>query len=354
MKISDITQRSQVQHIAEGRKQLDEALPAVAAGGALALWLAAQGLTIADYYRLAQKNGTEGDPSYDPTDWDTESQMEFGITGAAGLAGGWFGKMVAKPLGWAVGGTMKLASPFFNKVVKQASRQVQNAKTQVKLAKAKPGDVVNGKVIGVDGKPTTIKPTDRAGIANIKNKAKDPTYRQNRRDQINKANQDLKIARANRANARAKVGSSTSTGFMRGGRIAGGLGAGALALNTMGKSVGDLITGKGYEPMTDAEKKARDAANKARELKRKLRFSGPSSHRSGVGVIGQDQYDITSQKIKQWEKEKEKLVQLEKEAEKAAAAAKAEEAAAAAKAEEAAAAAKAEKQANQQDQSQEK
>mgnify|MGYP003632366498 FL=1 len=45
---------------------------------------------------------------------------------------------------------------------------------------------------------------------------------------------------------------------------------------------------------------------------------GPSSHRSGVGVIGQDQYDITSQKIKQWEKEKEKLVKLEKEAEEQA------------------------------------
>jgi len=361
MKISDITQRSQVQHIAEGRKQLDEALPAVAAGGALALWLAAQGLTIADYYRLAQKNGTEGDPSYDPTDWDTESQMEFGITGAAGLAGGWFGKMVAKPLGWAVGGTMKLASPFFNKVVKQASRQVKDAKNRVQQAKANPGDVVNGKVIGVDGKPTTIKPTDLAGRNNIKNKANNPTYRQNRRDQINKAKEDLKIARANRANARAKVGSSTSTGIMRTGRIVGGLGTGAYALDKMGKSVGDLITGKGYEPMTDAEKKARDAANKARELKRKLRFSGPSSHRSGVGVIGQDQYDITSQKIKQWEKEKENLVQLEKEAAEAAAVAKAEKDAAAAKAEEAAAkaekaaaAAKAEKQANQQDQSQEK
>ena len=344
MKISDITQRSQVQHIAEGRKQLDEVAPAVAAGGALALWLAAQGLTIADYYRLAQKNGTEGDPSYDPTDWDTESQMEFGITGAAGLAGGWFGKMVAKPLGWAVGGTMKLASPFFNRGVRQAGNLVRDAKTQVKLAKAKPGDVVDGKVIGVDGKPTTIKPTDQAGIANIKNKAKNPVYKQNRQNQINKAKEDLKNARANRANAKRGVGSSTSTAIMRGGRIAGALGAGAYALDKMGKSVGDLITGDGYEPMTDAEKKARDAANKARELKRKLRFSGPSSHRSGVGVIGQDQYDITSQKIKQWEKEKEKLVQLEKEAEEAAAAAKAEKAAAA----------KAEKQANQQDQSQEK
>ena len=171
---------------------------------------------------------------------------------------------------------------------------------------------------------------------NIKNKAKNPVYKQNRLNQINKAKEDLKNAKANRANARANVGSSTSTGIMRTGRIVGALGTGAYALDKMGKSVGDLITGKGYEPMTDAEKKARDKAEAAAELKRKLRFSGPSSHRSGVGVIGQDQYDITSQKIKQWEKEKVILAQLEKEAAEAAAAATAE------------------KQANQQDQSKEK
>ena len=51
-------------------------------------------------------------------------EIELGITGAAGLAGGWFGKMVAKPLGWAVGKTMKLASPFVNKSVKQAGKRV--------------------------------------------------------------------------------------------------------------------------------------------------------------------------------------------------------------------------------------
>ena len=79
---------------------------------------------------------------------------------------------------------------------------------------------------------------------------------------------------------------------------------------------------KAGESLADAE--ARRKAEAAAEQKRKLRFSGPSSHRSGVGVIGQDQYDITSQNLKKYEKEKEKLVQLEKEAEEAAAVAKAE------------------------------
>ena len=317
MKISDITQRSQVQHIAEGRKQLDEAFPAAALlpGGALALWLAAQGLTVADYYRLAQKNGTEGNPSYDPTDWDTDSQVELGITGAAGLAGGWFGKMVAKPLGWAVGGTMKLASPFFNKGVKQAGKKVKDAKDQL----------------------TQAKELRRNARGQDKQAAKDLEA---------EAKADLKQAKTNRANTRANVGSSTSTGIMRAGRIAGGIGTGAYALDKMGKSVGDLITGKGYEAMTDAEKKARDKAAAAAELKRKLRFSGPSSHRSGAGVIGQDQYDITSQQIKKYEKEYKAAENAAKEAEKEAA-----EAAEEVKAERQA---KAEKQANQQDQSKEK
>ena len=51
----------------------------------------------------------------------------------------------------------------------------------------KPGDVVDGKVIGVDGKLTTTKPTDLAGINNIKNKANNPVYQQTRRNQIDKA-----------------------------------------------------------------------------------------------------------------------------------------------------------------------
>jgi len=304
MKISDITQRSQVQHIAEGREKLDEIAPAVVTGGALALWLASQGLTIADYYRLAQKNGTEGDPSYDPTDWDTDSQVEFGITGAAGLAGGYFGKLVAKPLGWAVGGTMKLASPFFNKGVKQAGKKIKDAKDQLKQAKnSKPGDVVDGKVIGVDGKPTTIKPTNQAGIDNIKNKAKNPGFQQNRQNKINKAKDDLKNAKADKANARANVGSSTSTGIKRAGRIAGGIGAGAYALDKMGKSVGDLITGKGYEAMTDAEKKARDAADKkagaadkkAAEAERASRYK---SDFITPGTVGQKAYDKYTPKDK--------------------------------------------------------
>ena len=293
MKISDITQRSQVQHIAEGRKQLDEIAPVVVAGGALALWLAAQGLTIADYYRLAQKNGSEGNPSYDPTDWDTDSQIEMGITGSAGLAGGYFGKVVAKPLGWAVGKTMQWTSPFFNKGVKQAGKKAVDAKDQVKQANKLKKDAK-----GQDKKAA--------------------------KDLEDESNAKLKKAKTDKANAKQDVGSSTKTGIKRAGRIVGGVVGGAYALDKMGKSVGDLITGKGYEPMTDAGKKARDAADKATEQKRKLRFSGPSSHRSGAGVIGQDQYDITSQNLKKHKKEKEKLVKLEKEAEKAAAVAKAE------------------------------
>ena len=273
MKISDITQRSQVQHIAEGRKQLNEIAPVVVAGGALALWLASQGLTAADYYRLAQKNGTEGDPSYDPTDWDTDSQVELGITGAAGLAGGFFGKLVAKPLGWAVGKTMKLASPFVNKSVKQAGKKVKDAQDQVKQAKKlKKGAKGQDKKAAKDLEAET--------------KAK------------------LSKAKADKAKAKQGIGSSTKTGIKRAGRIAGGIGAGTYALDKMGKSVGDLITGKGYEPMTDAEKKARDAADKkAAEAERASRYK---SDFITPGIVGQKAYDKYTPKDKPKDKPTDK------------------------------------------------
>ena len=77
MKISDITQRSQVQHIAEGRKQLDEIGPAVWA----ALGVAGAGVTAYDTWQNYQ--------AYKRGDIDkTELKARVGADIALGLIGG--------------------------------------------------------------------------------------------------------------------------------------------------------------------------------------------------------------------------------------------------------------------------
>ena len=72
MKISDITQRSQVQHIAEGRKQLDEIGPyGMIAGGGLS------------YALLAAEHGLN------PLDWPMSALGEFALdVGLGAVTGG--------------------------------------------------------------------------------------------------------------------------------------------------------------------------------------------------------------------------------------------------------------------------
>jgi hypothetical protein len=323
MKISDITQRSQVQHIAEGRKQLDEAIfmPAVwtALGVTGAGWTAYETWQNYEAYKRGEID-------------EKEFKARVGGDVALGLIGGG-GATVAKALGKAGWRGAKRLMGFGDDPAK-LERQKQKAIDRMKKAEAEVAAAKNKN-------PTT--PAEAKKQANKINKAKnDFDQAKIDKNNLSKRKKDARIL-------------PTKGELVKNALKYGGAG---LAVHdkydplrdptyrALGGANPDGSQPKAGESLADAE--ARLKADAVRDQKRKVRFSGPSSHRSGVGVIGQDQYDITSQKIKQWEKEKVILAQLEKEAAEAAEAAKAERQA------KAAAAATAEKQANQQDQSKEK
>ena len=299
MKISDITQRSQVQHIAEGRKQLDEfGFVGMGIGGA------------ASYALLAAQYGAN------PLTWPKSAYAEFALDVG---------------LGAVTGGTLTLAKAAAVAAAKTAAKKTAASAAQ-KVGKLTgmgkgPGTVnkKTGFLRGADGKDTVLKKGDK-GFKKAQ-------------DQIKKSKQkpDDGIPTMKKEFGKQVKGKGIGKQLSRG-----------VALSPLAQLARGAL-GYGDVLKTDAQIKARDKAEAAAELKRKLRFSGPSSHRSGVGVIGQDQYDITSQNLKKYEKEYKAAENAAKEAEKEAA-----EAAEAAKAEKAAAAATAEKQANQQDQSKEK
>lgn len=127
MKISEVTQKSHSEQLAEDRKQLDEIVPL--AGLGLAAWLASQGLTMADYYRLAKQQGTPGDPAYNFLNWDADAMAELGIVAGSGLVGGFLGKLGGKAIGKTAGFIKgKLPSNSSANAVRTAKDQVKQAK----------------------------------------------------------------------------------------------------------------------------------------------------------------------------------------------------------------------------------
>ena len=135
MKILDITQRSQVQHIAEGRKQLDEiGVPGMVIGGG------------ASYALLAAKHGLN------PIDWPMSALGEFALdVGLGAVTGG--ALTIAKAA--AVAAAKSAAKKGLSGVAKGAGRITGKGKG--------PGTVNKdtGKLRGADGKDTTIKQGDK-------------------------------------------------------------------------------------------------------------------------------------------------------------------------------------------------
>jgi len=324
MKISDITQRSQAQHLAEGRKQLDEIAPAVWG----TLGVAGAGWTAIETWQnwLAYERG----------EIDKEELIaRVGGDVALGLIGGG-GLALTKALGKAGWRGAKRLMGFGDDPAKLA-RQKQLAIDRMKKAEDEVAAAKNKK-------PTT--PADKKANAQAKKQAEEDF----KQAKIDKNNLSQRIKKARIPPTKGELVKNAVKGGVLGLAVPDSLDP--LRDPTYKALGGADPTGQPKAGESLADAKARRKADAVRDQKRKVRFSGPSSHRSGVGVIGQDQYDITSQQIKQWEEEQKKLVQLEKEAAEAAAAAEAEKVAAAAAAEAekaAAAAAKAEKQANQQD-----
>ena len=135
MKILDITQRSQVQHIAEGRKQLDEVgLLGMGIGGG------------ASYALLAAKHGLN------PYDWPMSALGEFALDVG---------------LGAVTGGALTVAKAAAVAAAKSAAKKgvsYTGSKVGKVLGKGKTPGTVNkdtGKLRGADGKDTTIKQGDK-------------------------------------------------------------------------------------------------------------------------------------------------------------------------------------------------
>jgi hypothetical protein len=150
MKISDITQRSQVQHIAEGREKLDEVGPiGMAIGGA------------ASYALLAAEYGT------DVSKWPMAALGEFALDVG---------------LGAVTGGTLTLAKAAAKAAMKTAAKKGLSsvAKGAGRITgKGKGPGTVNkdtGKLRGADGKDTTVSPGDK-GFDKARDKIKQSRQR---------------------------------------------------------------------------------------------------------------------------------------------------------------------------------
>jgi hypothetical protein len=299
MKISDITQRSQAQHIAEGREQLDEAIfmPAVWA----ALGVAGAGYTAYETWQNYQAH-KRGEIDKKELIARVGGDVALGLIGGGGLA-------VAKALGkgaWR-GGKALLG---MGGDAKAAAKELKKAK-EIQARADKLGKTTKPDLPDSSGKGSTLLGKGKR------------IYKTNKA----KRKADKGVKTANKKLDKTKIMPRVKKRDFAKGAVVGL--AVPDSLDPLRDPAYKALGGadphgqpKAGESLADAE--ARRKADAAAEQKRKVRFMGLSSHRSGAGVIGQDQYDITSQQIKKWKKEKEKLVKLEKEAKEAAADAKAE------------------------------
>jgi hypothetical protein len=162
--------------ISEDRQKLDEIAPLVIAGWALtagtAAWQAYDTYNDIQTYNKSEK--TEADLD--------KLKAAVGMDVLALVAGGAVGKLVGKAI--TLGATPFAAVKNIYNARKQADAAKKAAekaadaskKTADKVVKPEPGSVVKtaaGKkaIAGVDGKATTVKPSDTAGIAKIKKAA---------------------------------------------------------------------------------------------------------------------------------------------------------------------------------------
>jgi len=226
MKISEVTQKSHCEQLAEDRKQLDEVVPLAALGGAA--WLASQGLTLADYYRLAKQQGTPGNPEYNPLNWDGEAMAELGIVAGSGVLGGLVGKFAGKAIG-------KSAGIIKGKLPSNSSDAIKTAKDQVKQAKQ-------------IRKTATSGPDKKAA-----------------KELVKSTQDDLKIAKANhsrKVRARGKLGSEKGAKV---GKLVGTPVGSAAALKAGGVDLTDLIPGMDDEPKKSIGSKTDSSSSKTKK-----------------------------------------------------------------------------------------
>ena len=229
-----------ITEIEQSKKQLDEAVPFVGAGlgvGGFLAYLAGQGLTAADYYRLAKQQGTPDDPNYDFTEWDSSAQAEIGMVAGSGLIGGVAGRYIGK----AIGGAMKMAAPMFSRASKETIDAVNKAagkvnkaeKTRVEPTLGKPKTQLEkdaeafmakqGK--NPDGSPLTPKPT--------------ATPKPNKAD-IKAAKADKKLSKqGDTERIRKKIGDKPQIVGRGIGTVAGT----AAELGRRDVTIGDLVSG---------------------------------------------------------------------------------------------------------------
>jgi len=145
----------------EDRKQINELVPALIGGAALAGagWQAYETYKDIEAYRNGEIDGAE-------------LGRRIGTDAAFMVAGGIAGKALQKGWQFSKGGYDLIKRAMQGKDAAKSADDAVDAATKVK-----PGDTIatpkGDRVAGVDGKPTTIKPGDKAGTAKIKQAAKD-------------------------------------------------------------------------------------------------------------------------------------------------------------------------------------
>jgi hypothetical protein len=238
-----------ITEIEQSKKQLDEAVPIIGGGIGMAgflAYLAGQGLTLADYYRLAKQQGTKDDPNYDFSTWDGSAQAEIGMVAGSGLIGGVAGRYIGK----AIGGIMKAAAPMFSRASKETIDAVNKAAGKVSKAEKrrveptfdKPGKpktqlekdaeafmAKQGK--NPDGSPLTPKPTATP---------KPTTTPKPTKADIKAAKADKKLSKqGDTERIRKKIGKKPQVVGVGVGSVAGT----ASELGRRDVTIGDLVSG---------------------------------------------------------------------------------------------------------------
>ena len=160
--------------IVEGRQRIDEIGPLAIAGWASTVGLGAW--QAYDTYKDVEKYNNSAKTEADLQ----ELQASIGMDALALLAGGAVGAVAGK----LVGKSIALGATPFKAVVniykkqraaKEAAKLARDAAKKAEKTAPKPGSTVKtpkgDRVAGVDGKPTTIKPKDKAGVDKIKKAA---------------------------------------------------------------------------------------------------------------------------------------------------------------------------------------
>ena len=185
MKISDITHRSQAQHIAEGREKLDEF--AITSTALAAIGLVGAGMTAWDTYKNYQAYD-RGDITGHELAIRVGADVALGLTTGGGFA---IGKAVAKA-GFKGAKSLMGFGDDAKKAVDTAKKAVDNAKT----IKAR-----------ADKLPSKLNPLNKTGV-DLKGAGKTAKVKRY-------ANKKVKDAKADLKQAKKKVGGPTKKGFAK-------------------------------------------------------------------------------------------------------------------------------------------